>query len=172
MRSRISRLILALTGFVASSALAAPAGNWPSFGRDVGSQRYSPLTQITPSNVSDLQVAWTYHMNPAHETAKSVMGRAPASETTPLVIDGVMYLSTPYARVVALDAETGTEIWTYQLPAGEQTPLRGIGYWPGDKQHPAEIVTGTSKGNIIALSAQTGRPAEGFGSHGILDTKT
>ena len=172
MRSSIPRLLLALTGFVTSSAWGAPAGNWTSFGRDVGSQRYSPLTQITPGNVSGLQVAWTYHMNPAHETAKPATGRAPASETTPLVIDGVMYLSTPYARVVALDAETGTEIWTYQLPAGEQTPLRGIGFWPGDRHHPAEIVTGTSKGNIIALSARTGRPVESFGSHGILDTKT
>jgi quinoprotein glucose dehydrogenase len=172
MRSNVLRTVLALSGIAASSALAAPAGDWPSFGRDPGSQRYSPLTQITPGNVGGLQVAWTYHMNPAHDAAKPTSGRAPASETTPLVVDGIMYLSTPYARVAALDAETGKEIWTYQLPSGEQTPLRGIGYWPGDAKNAAEIVFGTSKGNIIALSARTGLPMEGFGNHGILDTKT
>jgi len=88
------------------------------------------------------------------------------------VIDGVMYFSTPYARVVAVDAETGKEIWVYKLAEGEQTPIRGIGYWPGDKAHTPQIVFGTSKGNIIALSAKTGLPVEGFGNHGILDTKT
>jgi quinoprotein glucose dehydrogenase len=83
-----------------------------------------------------------------------------------------MYLSTPYNRVVALDADTGKEIWVYKLVNGEQTPIRGIGYWPGDQAHGARIIFGTSKGNLIALEAKDGKPAEGFGVHGILDTKT
>ena len=166
------RLAIPFAALLALPATAAPQGDWTSFGRDPGSQRYSPLSQITPANVSRLQLAWTYHMNPAFDPKAAPSPRAPGSETTPLVIDGVMYLSTPYARVVALDADTGKEIWTYRLPQGEQTPIRGIGYWPGDKDHGARIIFGTSKGNLIALTAKTGLPAEGFGLHGILDTKT
>jgi quinoprotein glucose dehydrogenase len=161
-----------LTTALALPAAADSKGDWASFGRDPGSQRFSPLTQITPANVGKLQLAWTYHMNPAHNPAAPPSNRAPGSEATPLVIDGVMIFSTPYARVVAVDAETGKEIWTYKLAEGEQTPIRGIGYWPGDATHGGEIIFGTSKGNIIALSAKSGLPAEGFGNHGVLDTKT
>lgn len=82
-----------------------------------------------------------------------------------------MYFSTPYARVVALDADSGKEIWTYKLPEGDQTAIRGIGYWPGDGKLGARIVFGTNTGNIIALSAKTGLPEDGFGMHGVLDTK-
>lgn len=103
-------IILLFTATVCGPALAAGDGNWTSFGRDPGSQRFSPLSQITPQNVGKLQVAWTYHMNPARDAAAPPSGRAPASETTPLVVDGVMYFSTPYARVVALNADSGKEI--------------------------------------------------------------
>ena len=88
-----------LAGFLATAlalpAAAASRGDWPSFGRDPGSQRFSPLTQITPDNVGKLQPAWTYHMNPARDPAAPPSNRAPGSETTPLVIDGVRYFSTP-----------------------------------------------------------------------------
>jgi quinoprotein glucose dehydrogenase len=103
-------LALLFAAAVCGPALGAGAGDWTSFGRDPGSQRFSPLTQITPDNVARLKVAWTYHMNPARDASAPPSGRAPASETTPLVIDGVMYFSTPYARVVALDADNGKEI--------------------------------------------------------------
>src|SRR5438445_9844783 len=99
------RLAALLAASLAVPALAADKDNWSSVGRDAGSQRFSPLTQITPGNVGKLQLAWTYHMNP--NRGAPVSGRAPGSETTPLVIDGVMYFSTPYARVVAVNAETG-----------------------------------------------------------------
>lgn len=169
----MKRLLAALlVAAISAPALADGNADWPSVGRDAGSQRYSPLTQITPANVSKLRLAWTYHMNPAFDPKAPPSSRAPGSETTPLVIDGVMYLSTPYARVVALEADTGKEIWVYRLPEGEQAPIRGIGYWPGDKNHGARLIFGTSKGNLIALAAKDGKPAEGFGVHGILDTKT
>lgn len=165
-------LALLFAAAVCGPALGAGAGDWTSFGRDPGSQRFSPLTQITPDNVARLKVAWTYHMNPARDASAPPSGRAPGSETTPLVVDGVMYFSTPYARVVALDADSGKEVWTYKLPEGDQTAIRGIGYWPGDGKLGARIVFGTNKGNIIALSARTGLPEDGFGVHGVLDTKT
>ena len=80
------------------------AREWPTYGHDPGASRFSPLTQITPANVGRLEVAWTYHMKPATPPATPQAGRGrggsgfAASEVTPLVVDGVMYLSTPYYR--------------------------------------------------------------------------
>lgn len=169
MKTQIAILIATLVSW---PTWAADDGDWTSTGRDAGSQRFSPLTQITPANVAKLKVAWTYHMKPAQGGTAPSSGRAPASETTPLVVSGVMYFSTPYARVVALDAESGKEIWVFKLPQGEQAPIRGIGYWPGAENFGARILFGTSTGKLIALSAKTGLPEESFGVHGIVDTKT
>src|ERR1700760_629015 len=151
------------------AALAAPsAGDWPYYGRDAGGGRFSPLTQITPGNVGKLQVAWTYHMNPAPGAG----GRVATSTTTPLVVKNVLYLGTPYGRVVALDATTGSQLWAYQLPGTDQPPFRGLSYWPGDKGHAPRIIFGSTLGRLIALDAKTGAPAKGFGTDGVVDTKT
>ena len=80
--------------------------------------RYSPLTQITPANVTSLKVAWTYHMKPADAT------RVATSETTPLVVGNMMYLGSPYGHIVALDATTGKEIWNYKLPGNSRARAR------------------------------------------------
>ena len=69
---------------------------------------------------------------------------SPPSETTPLVVNGVMYITTPYGRVVALDPTTGKEVWVFQLPAGNPS-TRGVEYWPGDAQTPPQIVFGTER---------------------------
>src|SRR5258708_15977391 len=94
-----------LTGGLAQ---AAPGDDWPNYGNDRGAMRYSPLTQITPANVTLLKVAWTYHMKPADAT------RVATSETTPLVVGNMMYLGSPYGRIAALDATTGKELWVYK----------------------------------------------------------
>src|SRR5580765_5463332 len=100
-----------LGGAAVAGNLALAAGNdWPNSGNDRGAQRYSPLTQITPANVTSLKVAWTYHMKPADAT------RVATTETTPLVVGNIMYLCSPYGRIVALDATTGKEIWNYKMP--------------------------------------------------------
>ena len=113
------------------AALAAPsATDWVAYGHDASGGRFSPLTQITPDNVGQLQLAWTYHMNPTPQTKTS--GRLPTSTTTPLMVNNTIYLGTPYGRVVALDADTGKELWAYQLPGSDQPPFRGLTYWPGD----------------------------------------
>ena len=113
------------------------------------------LSQLTPANVGQLQVAWVYHMKPAAAAGATPApadapvppqgrgGRGSASgfssgETTPLVINGVMYISTPYGRVVALDATSGAEIWTYAQSAS----TRGVEYWPGDGAHAAACPDG------------------------------
>src|SRR5262245_42413327 len=103
---------------------------WPTYGHDPGGMRFSPLTQITPANVSQLKVAWTYHMKPEGFTASApAFGRRGAgggevegadapqgrrggrggsnfrsSTDTPLAINGVMYISSPYNRIAALDS--------------------------------------------------------------------
>src|SRR5438045_669590 len=109
-----------------SAALAAPQGDWTSYGRDPGGMRFSPLTQITPANVGKLKRAWTYQMRPpgvrmevgtgfgggsprqaqgaAPEAAEATASATPKrrfiqSEVTPIVADGLMFISTPYGRV-------------------------------------------------------------------------
>jgi quinoprotein glucose dehydrogenase len=94
-----------------------------------------------------------------------------ASEATPLVIDGVMYLSTPHARVVAVDPTTGKEIWEYRLPSSVPS-TRGVEYWPGDATTPAQIVFGSSEGKLYSLNAKTGKPNNDFGDNGIVNLNT
>lgn len=99
--------------------------------------------------------------------------RLGSSEATALVVDGLMYLPTPYGRVVALEPETGREVWSYDIPgAGAQPSLRGVEYWPGDTRTQPRIFFGTRDGRLIGLDAKTGRAAHGFGSGGIVELKT
>src|ERR1700751_4708221 len=84
-------------------------GEWTAYGHDALGSRFSPLTQINRDNVSRLAVAWTYRTG-----EMSASTRQPAKfEATPLVVDGTLYLSTPFGRVIALDPETGRERWTF-----------------------------------------------------------
>src|SRR5215475_3364675 len=77
-----------------------PVADWPAYGRDPGGSRYSPLTQITRENVKHLQVAWIYHTGDTPTKAQ-----AASFEATPILVDGMLYLSTPFNRVIALDPE-------------------------------------------------------------------
>jgi glucose dehydrogenase len=93
-----------------------------------------------------------------------------ASEATPIVVDDTLYMPTPYATIVALNPETGEEIWTYKLDHG-RAGARGVSYWPGDKTTPASLFFGTSDGRLISLDAKTGTPTAGFGTNGSLDLR-
>src|SRR5688500_7730590 len=142
----------------AASTPTALSREWPTYNHDPEGMRFSPLQQLTPANVSQLDVAWVYHMRPAPTAdagaapagpagAAGGAGPAPdgraaggrgrggtgfsASQATPLVVNGTMYLATPYFRVVAIDATTGKETWSYRLPTGNPS-MRGVDYWPGD----------------------------------------
>jgi quinoprotein glucose dehydrogenase len=162
MRTSIITTLLALV----PSALVGQT-DWPTYGHDAGATRYSPLKQINAKNVSDLQLAWTYDTET--NAGDGSPRRASLSETTPLVVGNVMYMSTPYNRVVALEPETGKEIWKYRSPG---TPAyRGIAYWPGDNKFPPEIVFGTTDGLLISLNAKTGQPVPGFGKEGIVNLR-
>jgi glucose dehydrogenase len=140
-----------------------PPGDWPMFNRDLASTRYSPLTQITPANVAKLTQVWTYRLQPSNFRFATAGG---AAEVVPIVINGVMYISTQ-TRVAALNPENGTELWSYEVAGGQASP-RGVAYWPGDRQNPARILF-TAGRNLIALNAANGKLDPGFGKEGILD---
>jgi len=147
---------------------------WPTFGHDSGGMRYSPLTQITPANVGTLHVAWVYHLKPVDYVAPAGRGRGggggsglQASEGTPLVAGGLMYISSPYGRVVALDATTGKEVWVYKLPSGSPA-TRGVEFFSGDQQTPPHIVVTTSDSKMFTLDAKTGALNTTFGVDGFV----
>ncbi|MDB5540207.1 MAG: quinoprotein glucose dehydrogenase, partial [Devosia sp.] len=161
---------------LASHALAAgPADEWPAYGYDFGESRHSPLTQISPANVGKLKPAWTYHMKPPAEPAAAGEPARPAfssSQNTPLVVNGMMFVSTPYGRIVALDSDTGKELWVYKTPAGDGPATRGLAYWPGGKGDAPRLISGTRAGKLVALDAKTGAPVKTFGVDGLLDLRT
>ena len=146
------------------------------FGHDSSSTRHSPLKQINTENVQGLESIWTYHLKtdgprPVAAGAKSSGGGRRSSEAMPIVINGVLYMPTPYSTVIALDPETGQELWTYKLDHGRASE-RGVSYWPGDKTTPASIIFGTSDGRLISLNAKTGLSNTAFGKNGIVDAKS
>ncbi|MEO8051436.1 MAG: pyrroloquinoline quinone-dependent dehydrogenase [Acidobacteriota bacterium] len=160
---------------VALPALLAQS-DWPSWGRDPGNQRFSPLKQINSSNVSKLVPAWQYQMKKEGQPFR-------ASQSTPLVAGGVMYLSFPFYRVVALEPETGKVLWEYTARGDNDSPehrthvnslgsMRGLAYWRGDKMTPPQIVFGTEDGELYSLNAKTGKPNPGFGNEGVVNLKT
>ena len=161
-RAKVVRAIL-LTGAASLLALAPsiaqiPAGDWRSNGREVAGTRASPLKQITPANVARLANVWTFELKPADSTAT----RLTTSNHTPLAIDGVVYMATPYNRLVALDGDSGNTLWTYQLPEGQSVGGRGIEYWAGDARDAARIFVGTREGMMLAVDVRTGQPPAGF----------
>jgi glucose dehydrogenase len=159
------QLIRFLFCSIAAAGAIYGQSDWPVYGGDSGNTRYSPLDQINIQNVTKLAQAWVYDTRP-QGNAKTNR----TAQTTPLVVNGVMYLVTAYQSVVALQPETGKQIWIYQHQFAGRPP-RGIGYWPGDKTNPPEILFGTWEGFLIALDAKTGKPVSGFGKNGAIDLK-
>jgi len=152
---------------LAATAAFAAGSDWQVSGHDLGSQRYSPLTQINKSNVDKLQIAWTYHLTP-----EGYNGRPRLAEAIPIVVGNHMYISSPYGEVIALNATTGALEWKYKLPDTDNPAERGVAYWKGDKNAPATIVFGSRMGRLYALNAKTGAVIDGFGEHGIVNLKT
>jgi quinoprotein glucose dehydrogenase len=157
---------------------AAAQSEWVAYGRDPGGARHSPLTEINRDNVTKLKVAWTYRTGDVSD-GKNTRSTS-AFQVTPLMVDGTLYLSTPFNRVIALDPETGRERWTYDpkldLKRGYDNQLnsRGISTWvdsrlkagrPGRRR----IFIGTVDARLIALDAVTGLPCADFGEKGQVD---
>lgn len=147
--------------------LAAQSADWPVIGGDLGSTRYSKLTQITPANVGKLKRAWAYDTgDPA--------GGFRGTEETPIVIGGLMYISTPGGKIVALNAATGKEAWTYDLKEVTERgrgAKYGVSYWPGDGHAAPRVVVATTDGLLIQLDAKSGRLYKDVGKEGVIDLK-
>ena len=152
---------------------------WRSYGNDPGGMRYSSLDQINRSNVAQLQRAWTYHTGEIALGLGEGGSRVAAFQSTPLAVDGVLYLSTPSNRVIAVDAETGAELWQYDPQAGTSRRRfqshRGVAYWEGPSSNgkgvERRILFGTFDARLIALDAATGKPCPDFGSAGEVDLR-
>src|SRR5678815_2626905 len=162
-------LLLTIGSSAQKPAGRSPDADWPMFNRDLAGTRFSPLTQINTTNVTKLTQVWTYKLRP-HD-GKALTGQSASElfqEITPIVVNGIMY--TPAAnRVVALEPETGKEIWSYELKEGQAT-FRGVSYWPGDKSNPPRIFFTTAR-KLVAINALTGEPSTGFGNNGEIELK-
>jgi glucose dehydrogenase len=160
---RLLALISVPCVLMAQRAATRNDGDWPMFLHDLAGTRYSPLKQIDAGNVGKLVQAWFYGFN---REGKTIRGLSPSElyqEITPIVVDDVMYLPAG-DRVVALEPETGKEIWTYELNEGLAS-FRGVSYWPGDRDNPPRVLFTTAR-KMMALNAKTGKVDPGFGREG------
>lgn len=170
-----------LAALAALAATLAPAHvthaqEWPAYGGDPGGTRYSPLADIDRGNVGALAVAWTWATGeaPIARTDSTLAARPGTFQATPLMIGDTLYLSTPYNRVVALHAETGRELWSYDPGAyragqpsnGTGFVHRGVAAWSDGRERRIFI---NSRWRLIALDAATGRPIPSFGANGEVD---
>ena len=164
-----------LTG---NSKIPSSGTDWPFYGHDSGGMRYSPLKQIDRTNVTRLRRAWTYHTGEAAETSTGRHKLEPF-ECTPLMVDGVLYVSTPFNRVIALDAESGAEKWKFDPSPSNSGKRklkgqhRGVSYWQGTSagKPSKRILFGTYDGRLIALDAATGLPCPDFGQQGTVNLR-
>src|SRR6266404_4393145 len=174
----LSILISVLISFelLAQAAYAPKQGksdaDWPAYGRDPGGSRYSPLTQINRDDVKSLKVAWTYRTGAADVKGRSAHNAA--FEATPIFVDGTLYLSTPFNRVIALDPLKGTERWSFDpkvdLTTGySEVSSRGVSSWADRRSGKRRIYVATIDARLIALDATTGEPCKDFARDGQID---
>ena len=148
---------------------------WPYYGHDAGGMRYSPLTQINRDNVAQLKVAWTFHagdISDGHGDRKRS-----GFESTPLLVDGTLYLTTPFNRVIALNPETGEQRWAHDPKIeldgdyGDGLVNRGVATWLDSarlSRQPCRrrIFESTQDARLLAIDAATGSPCADFGNSG------
>jgi quinoprotein glucose dehydrogenase len=170
-----------VTGCAGGAARQAGAGGeWPAYGGDAYGARFSPLDQISAANVAGLRVAWTYRTGEA-SNPEFASRREPRLSATPIVADGVMYFGTPLGRIIALDPETGSELWVYD-PRIDRTQnygdftSRGVASWldaraPGNRPCRRRIFMGTIDARLVAVDAANGRPCADFGESGQVDLR-
>jgi quinoprotein glucose dehydrogenase len=174
MRNSIALLAaMSVLALASAGAQKPPAPQeWPVYAGDPGAAHYSPLSDVNRDTVARLQIAWEW--KPA-EDAMQAFGTRPGNfQNTPLMIDDVLYVSTMYNRVVALDAETGKELWAFdpkayedgQPPNGTGFVHRSVAAWrDGDRLR----IFLNSRYRLICLDAKTGEPVSSFGDRGTVD---
>src|SRR2546423_1852405 len=148
-----------LAAIATLSAAAAADVDWPMHG-GIDNIRYSSLTQINRSNVSKLQVAWTYDSHDAFKGSEM--------QSQPVVVDGMLYVTTPTLKVVALNAQTGREVWKFDpaggVPSGARFRHRGVTIYK-------DRVFVTYRNWLWALDRKTGEPLKTFGADGRVDLR-
>ncbi|HEY6554545.1 MAG TPA: PQQ-binding-like beta-propeller repeat protein, partial [Vicinamibacteria bacterium] len=172
LRVALGLVLVSSLGSTEDRGQADPT-EWRHWGGSPGGVRYSALRDIHRENVGKLERAWTY------DAGEIALGRdAPGFKsgftTTPLVVGGVLYLSTPSSRVIALEPETGRELWVFDPQAGkpvrEFNAHRGVSYWESTVRagKPCErrIVFGTVDSRLMAIDAGTGKACADFGQGG------
>lgn len=138
---------------------------WTQYRGNLAGTGFSPLTQINQDNVTALESAWSYSLLPTALTDASP--KAPNSQATPIVVDGVMYV--PAAdRVIALDPTSGEELWTHRVASESPASRRGVSYWPGGNGERPRVFF-TAGRRLVALDAATGEFASKFGDSGEID---
>ena len=172
---------VALAGMIwASAAAAAQApqvGEWRAFGADAANTKYSPLEQITPENFTELEIAWRWRSISGEVAAELEAIRPGPFKTAPLMIGGLVYVSTALGQVAALDAGTGELVWSYDprtydrldRPANMGWQHRGVSYWEDDESGDARIFIATHDLLLVAMNARTGRLYPDFGADGTVD---
>jgi quinoprotein glucose dehydrogenase len=163
-----------------SKTVASAQDDWAYYGHDAGGTRYSPLAQINRQNVSQLKVAWVFHTGDISD-GTGVRKRS-GLETTPILVDGTLYLTSAFNRVFAVDAETGKRRWVYdpmiELAGdyGDGLINRGVAAWldPARRKGQAcrrRIFEATLDARLIALDGATGEPCMDFGYRGQISLR-
>ena len=158
-------------------AIAQSDAGWPNYGNDPGGSRYSAARQIDRTNVRKLQPVWTYRTG-ALEQQTHLIEKA-TFETTPILVEDKLFLTTPYNHVVALNPETGAKLWEYDAHVNlaqnySEVSSRGVSAWIDSKAKPGQpcrlrIFMGTLDGRLIAIDGKTGQPCGDFGAKGEID---
>ena len=172
-------LVLMLAPFVMPTLMAAPVpdSGWSAYGGDAGGTRYSPLSEITPANVGQLRVAWTFRSGELGQGVKD-WSRS-AFEATPILYDGTLYLTTSSTDVIAVNAVTGRLRWRHDSASRKDLHYsdgvsRGVSLWVDEASareavcH-ARIYAPTLDGRLLALDASTGKSCADFGEHGAVN---
>lgn len=162
--------VLPLAALLASLTPLNMAQDWQSWGGDEGGMKYSTAKQISKENVTKLKPAWTWHSGDISDGSKYPVRSA--FEVTPLVIGDRMYVTTAFNRLVALDAETGKELWAFDPKIDKERSYtlfihRGAAWWEsGDTKR---LLYGTIEGRLYSIDAATGKLDTAFGQNGSID---
>ena len=173
--ARIFAVLAMVIAGISSLAQKVDSG-WPTYGGDPGGQRFSSATEINRATISRLHLVWTYH---THALDSRVPGSYAASfEATPVLFHGLLYLTSPFDEIIALDPVTGTERWHYQPPLetlveADITTSRGVATWSGGSRGAcaSRIFVGTNDARLWAVDAADGKPCDDFGDHGSINLK-
>jgi quinoprotein glucose dehydrogenase len=171
--------LLCLCAAGATALRAQTASEWPIYGGDPGGSRFSPLTQVDTANVSQLVPAWTYRTGELG--VKIERGAPPSLEVTPILVDGLLYISTPLGRVSAIDPASGAQVWQFDARVnvdagyGDFTS-RGVSTWLDSTVAPGtgcrrRIFVATIDARLIALDARSGLRCARFGRSGTVDLR-